>query len=648
MSSALSSIPRFPATAADHLSRHGWAVVPQFYPEWRALQQDVLDLRSSGHFRVAKIGQDGLVQDEATPFRDIRYSESCMLSVPKILRQENDGEESKLHDADTHPSHFFPQDPKLPENEMRRHLLHTVQILKHDLQNAAMEAQAQTSSNTERLSSVTTQSNNSLSSLQMPLDEQLHEIMYLYYPSGGYYKRHVDAEPSSPSSWRQYSFLLYMNDDNEQTEVGPTGGQLRLYRDSGDDELPNGELPNFVNIEPSGGTLVVFVSDMVPHEVLATTTPQRCAVVGWFLSSMQSQSSVKPSLSAARSPLRVCDTLRTIAPDTLQALRALRDAVPMMKDKLEPKQTDPDPTSGLIQPASILDDWGIVMPSATETSHSTPSNQNTVASPPTLFPDTDPRYWKSIVTFDEDGRIVTAGWGGLRLRRLTDMAPMLETALWQDDSLTTVDLANTYLPLPTLTQLLQLIHKRCATSWCQCYLGSNGLGQDSTSFVQLIPYLTSLQVLDLRYNDFGDNESVLKTLLKSCSRLEKLYLEGNRLGDTGVLALLESVKNSDCACCHLRELYLGQNDIGPEGASTLAQALVNDGPLSACEKLYLEGNCIGPSGAQTFRQVLLEHKDTIRLQKLYVDNNQIGKQDSIALGAALNSATVIGDSAFSQ
>jgi len=40
-----------------------------------------------------------------------------------------------------------------------------------------------------------------------------------------------------------------------------------MHFDSGGDELPEGEEPTFLDIEPKAGTLVLFKSEKVPHEV---------------------------------------------------------------------------------------------------------------------------------------------------------------------------------------------------------------------------------------------------------------------------------------------------------------------------------------------------------------------------------------------
>ena len=91
--------------------------------------------------------------------------------------------------------------------------------------------------------------------------------MYVYYPNGGYYRRHCDSENSSEciSNVREWSFILYLNPDWCQRQ----GGCLRIHQDSHDAEPSDGtRLPNYFDIEPKSGTLVLFRSKAVPHEVL--------------------------------------------------------------------------------------------------------------------------------------------------------------------------------------------------------------------------------------------------------------------------------------------------------------------------------------------------------------------------------------------
>ena len=56
---------------------------------------------------------------------------------------------------------------------------------------------------------------------------------------------------------------------------------MRIHLDSGKDYLPQNESPNYVDVPPDGGTLVLFRSEQIPHEVLDTAA-ERTAVVGWY------------------------------------------------------------------------------------------------------------------------------------------------------------------------------------------------------------------------------------------------------------------------------------------------------------------------------------------------------------------------------
>ncbi len=109
--------------------------------------------------------------------------------------------------------------------------------------------------------------------LQQALNRYLYlglsdfECHWAYYPAGGFYRRHVDAFVGQAN--RRLSAVLYLNPDWQPD----SGGELVLYRDESEVEL--------VRIPPRQGTLVVFLSEEFPHEVLPTLQP-RYSVTGWF------------------------------------------------------------------------------------------------------------------------------------------------------------------------------------------------------------------------------------------------------------------------------------------------------------------------------------------------------------------------------
>jgi SM-20-related protein len=91
------------------------------------------------------------------------------------------------------------------------------------------------------------------------------EIHYAWYPPGAAYARHVDRPQGR--SGRRVSLALYLNERRSPAD----GGTLRIQGDDG----------RFRDIEPVGGRLVLFLSELREHEVLLTQVP-RLSLTGWF------------------------------------------------------------------------------------------------------------------------------------------------------------------------------------------------------------------------------------------------------------------------------------------------------------------------------------------------------------------------------
>ena len=91
------------------------------------------------------------------------------------------------------------------------------------------------------------------------------EAHFAIYPPGAIYKKHVDRFRDDDA--RTLSVILYLNDAWEQED----GGQLRI--EVGENET--------VDLTPEGGTLVAFLSDRFPHEVLPARR-ERVSLTGWF------------------------------------------------------------------------------------------------------------------------------------------------------------------------------------------------------------------------------------------------------------------------------------------------------------------------------------------------------------------------------
>mmetsp|Transcript_31160 Transcript_31160/g.81467 ORF Transcript_31160/g.81467 Transcript_31160/m.81467 type:complete len:246 (+) Transcript_31160:36-773(+) len=132
-----------------------------------------------------------------------------------------------------------------------------------------------------------------------PLLESTELQLLTYTRQGGHYVRHVDEGPTNMgerSVRRSISLLLYLTpDDWRQT---PDGGMLRIHPTSMSNRVRAhcrrpGEFEGTMCIDetisdaaidvlPAAGTLVLFDSSTIPHEVLPTAR-ERSVVVGWLL-----------------------------------------------------------------------------------------------------------------------------------------------------------------------------------------------------------------------------------------------------------------------------------------------------------------------------------------------------------------------------
>ena len=94
-----------------------------------------------------------------------------------------------------------------------------------------------------------------------------YESHFAHYAPGDFYKRHYDA--FAGRSNRKLSMVCYLNADWSEDD----GGQLVIYHND-DDKIGN-------RVLPEAGTLVVFLSEQFPHEVLPAHR-HRVSIAGWY------------------------------------------------------------------------------------------------------------------------------------------------------------------------------------------------------------------------------------------------------------------------------------------------------------------------------------------------------------------------------
>jgi len=123
------------------------------------------------------------------------------------------------------------------------------------------------------------------SSLQSYLNKRLYlglfsfESHFAHYAPGKYYKRHLDAFKGETN--RVLSIVVYLNSGWTQGD----GGELVMYKNQHDLEG--------ISVAPQQGTLVAFLSEEFPHEVLPTKR-DRYSIAGWFRVNSSSRDKVDP------------------------------------------------------------------------------------------------------------------------------------------------------------------------------------------------------------------------------------------------------------------------------------------------------------------------------------------------------------------
>lgn len=92
-----------------------------------------------------------------------------------------------------------------------------------------------------------------------------YECHFALYPPGAFYRRHLDRFRDDDR--RAVSAVFYLNEN----WLPGDGGELRMFLA---DEVVR-------DVQPTAGTLVVFLSGDIPHEVLAARR-DRLSLTGWF------------------------------------------------------------------------------------------------------------------------------------------------------------------------------------------------------------------------------------------------------------------------------------------------------------------------------------------------------------------------------
>lgn len=107
------------------------------------------------------------------------------------------------------------------------------------------------------------------------------ESHFAHYHPGDFYRRHLDAFKGDTN--RVLSVVAYLNSGWAAEE----GGELVVYTNSQDN--------TGIKVTPMMGTLVIFLSEEFPHEVLPATR-DRYSIAGWYRVNTSTRQKVDPPL----------------------------------------------------------------------------------------------------------------------------------------------------------------------------------------------------------------------------------------------------------------------------------------------------------------------------------------------------------------
>lgn len=97
-----------------------------------------------------------------------------------------------------------------------------------------------------------------------------YECHYAIYGAGDGYAKHSDVLQGKKN--RILTTVLYLNEDWQASD----GGELVVFESTGQSVI--------ATVNPTFGTMIIFLSDAFPHEVLVSHNTRR-SIAGWFRAS---------------------------------------------------------------------------------------------------------------------------------------------------------------------------------------------------------------------------------------------------------------------------------------------------------------------------------------------------------------------------
>ena len=196
-----------------------------------------------------------------------------------------------------------------------------------------------------------------------------------------------------------------------------------------------------------------------------------------------------------------------------------------------------------------------------------------------------------------------------------------------------IDLENNNVDEDASFELATALHSNNVLE--QLWLRGNKLNTAGALYIlNSLEYLTTLQVLDLSYNNIGsESADGIAAVIDNNPLMNQLWLDGNDLYSTGTIVICNALKKIRT----LSILSLCNNGITDDAADELSAVITHNVLL---EDLLLSNNQLQYTGITIIAESLSK---LIKLRKLDLFNNNISRQGTSSLAVVLKNSTSLQD-----
>ena len=212
-------------------------------------------------------------------------------------------------------------------------------------------------------------------------------------------------------------------------------------------------------------------------------------------------------------------------------------------------------------------------------------------------------------------------------------AKRMISSLYILEKVKVIDLENNNVDEDASLELATALHSNNVLE--QLWLRGNKLNTAGALYIlNSLEYLTTLQVLDLSYNNFGsESADGIAAVIDNNPLMNQLWLDGNDLYSTGTIIICNALKKIRT----LSILSLCNNGITDDAADELSAVITHNVLL---EDLLLSNNQLQYTGITIIAESLSK---LIKLRKLDLFNNDIRRQGASSLAVVLQNSTSLQD-----